>query len=265
MIKKLLYILTLILLILLWSCTSTHTEKKILIALSKGKGSKHYIRYGEWLEENNPNVKCVDLYYVNSIEEIDNIMSEASGLVLTGGPDVHPGRYGQEFDTARCEIDPKRDTLEFYLIEQAKLRGMPILGICRGLQILNVAYGGTLFVDIPSDYGTKVIHRCDSIYCYHYVTIDTVSLLYSIMKEKRLKVNSYHHQGINKMADAFIVNARSDDGLIEGIEFKKKYDNPFLLAVQWHPERLNSQTSMKLARHFIRECFNFNNLKIIKK
>lgn len=249
-------------LIFLGSCVNTKHNEKIIIALSKGKGSEHYEQYGKWLEENSNKIQCVDLYYIKSKKKIDEILSHAAGIVLTGGPDVHPGRYGREFDTARCEIDPYRDTLEFYLIKYAQLHKIPILGICRGLQILNVAYGGTLFVDIPTDYGTEIIHRCDSDYCYHNVTLDTSRLLYTIMKMQKIKVNSYHHQGINKLAKSLLENAESDDKLIEGIELKNK--NQFLIATQWHPERLGDVTSKRLARYFISECLNFYNKKIIQ-
>ncbi len=256
--KRIISISSFLLMLFLWSCISSRDDDKFIIALSKGVGSKHYERYSKWLEENNDKVVCVDLYTLQP-EEVNNIMSKATGLVLTGGPDVHPGRYGREFDTARCAIDMRRDTLEFHLIELAKSRKMPILGICRGLQIMNVAQDGTLFVDIPEDFGTDVVHRCDSAYCYHYVTIDTLSMLYQIMNESRLKVNSYHHQGINIIADDFVVNARSDDSFIEGIELKNKKNSPFFMAVQWHPERLASETSKRLAQKFINECINFAN------
>jgi len=254
-------IVLLFLLTLLWGCATSQNESKILIALSKGVGSEHYERYGKWLEENSDKIICVDLYSLQTQEEVDDIMSIAAGLVLTGGPDVHPDKYGRKFDTARCEIDPKRDSLEFHLIKLAKEKKMPVLGICRGLQILNVAQGGTLFVDIPDDYGTDVIHRCDSVFCYHNVTIDTLSLLYNIMKERKLKVNSYHHQGINIIADNYVVNAHADDNFIEGIELKDKENKPFFLAVQWHPERLKSETSKRLARRFVNECLYFVNKK----
>ncbi len=243
------------------ACASRQQEEKIIIALSKGAGSEHYLQYKKWIESINDNVQGVDLYYLSDREEVDAVMSKTSGLVLTGGPDVHPGRYGREFDTSRCEIDARRDTLEFYLIELAKRKHLPVLGICRGLQILNVANGGTLFVDIPEDYGTKVIHRSDTGVCYHYVTIDTLSLLYNIVKVKRIKVNSSHHQGIKVPAEKFVVNARSDDNFIEGIELKNKSGQPFFLAVQWHPERLNDEISERILRRFIESCLIFQKSK----
>ncbi len=239
---------------ILIACSSTRQEDKIIIALSKGTGSEHYEQYAKWLESGSDNIQCVDLYYISNLNDVDKIMSTASGLVLTGGPDVHPGRYGKEYDTARCVIDARRDTLEFHLIELAQRKGLPVLGICRGLQILNVAYGGTLFVDIPEDYGTIVKHRSDTGNCYHNVTIDTLTLLYNIVRVKQAKVNSSHHQGIEKTADSFRVNARSDDKFIEGIELKNNKGKAFFLAVQWHPERLNDETSERILRKFIESC-----------
>jgi putative glutamine amidotransferase len=234
-------------------------KPEIKVALSKGKGSEHYDNYGKWLNEINPDIEYVDLYHLNRAEAL-KILEDCSGLVLTGGPDVHPDRYGKGFDTARCEIDLKRDTLEFELIKLAKKLKIPVLAICRGEQILNVAEGGSLIVDIPSDFDTLVQHQCkETSNCFHKVMIVKNTLLSDITGLQFGEVNSNHHQGVHKLADIFIASAFSQDGLIEAYELKDKKNKPFLLAVQWHPERLDksNKLSSAIGEKFLMEVKKF--------
>lgn len=249
--------------VLFIGCQNLKPEKTI-IAISKGAGSEHYDRYKQWLESFDKDIDCIDLTYCENDSIRAVIMSKASGLLLTGGPDVHPGRYGKEYDTARCYIEPTRDTLEYKLLNIAIQQEMPVLGICRGLQLLNVAFGGTLFVDIPEDYGTQIIHRNEKQgFCYQEINLVKNSMLYSLIKKDNFTVNSFHHQGIEKLADEFIANAFADDGFIEGIE-RKDSGKPFILAVQWHPEREEFQGSSKrIATEFIIKSkeYSLSNLK----
>lgn len=235
--NKLLQIAIIIaLLAVLFSCEK---EPEFKIALSKSDTTKHYVQYKKWLEKINAEIECVNLYHLDSAEAQKRLL-ECSGLILTGGPDVAPSYYGKTEDSARCQIDFRRDTLEFDLIETAYRLDMPILGICRGQQILNVSFGGSLIVDIPSDFDTTVAHRCeDSENCFHKIMTVEGSKLRKICQSDYGLVNTNHHQGIDRLAKAFKASAFSKDGLIEAIEWKNPKEKQYLIAVQWHPERMD--------------------------
>lgn len=225
------------------------------VALSKGSGGSHYKNYSKWIEDNSSGVGTIDLHNM-SVEDAIRKLEKCNGLILTGGPDVHPGRYGKPGDTARCAIDERRDTLEFALIERAMELNLPILAICRGEQILNVYYGGTLVVDIPEDFGDDVVHRCaDSENCFHGVRIEPGSQLSEIVGVSQGTVNTNHHQAVDELADVFAVSAASEDGLIEAYEWLDKDGRPFLIAVQWHPERLDPENplSKELVEKFVEQ------------
>ncbi len=141
-------------------------------------------------------------------------------------------------------------------------REMPILGVCRGQQILNVAKHGTLYIDIPTDINSMVHHRCkDWKNCYHNVKVLPDNLLFSISGVNQGKVNTNHHQAINRLAKDFKVLAVSNDGIIESIGWKDTLEKPFLLAVQWHPERMDTTNmlSRPIARKFLKEADKFKN------
>ncbi len=249
---------------LLLSCSE---EPPLRIALTKGKGSEHYLNYERWLRKYNNDIEFVDLYHI-SREEALKVLNECSGIVLTGGPDVHPFYYGKASDTIKCDIDLKRDSLEFESISLALKLGLPILAICRGEQILNVALKGSLIVDIPTDYDTLIKHKClNPDTCYHDVMIIRNSLLYDISQVTQGVVNSNHHQAVDKLADDFIATAYSKDGIIEAYEWKDKTKKPFLIAVQWHPERLDSSNplSYKIGKRYIDEVIKFYKNNVVKK
>jgi putative glutamine amidotransferase len=243
-------------LIVLTSCSSSNTVK---IAFSKASGSANYQAYIDWVLALDNKIECIDLYNMSFYDAL-KALDDCSGLILTGGPDVHPDRYGKNNDTSRCEIDVGRDTLEFALINKALEMELPIFAICRGEQILNVAKGGTLIVDIPADYGRAVIHRCeDPSKCFHNVNIVDGALLNEISNVKSSLVNSNHHQAVERLANDFVASAISDDGLIEAFEYKEHTFMPFLLAVQWHPERLGIEHPLSgpLLDSFIENARNF--------
>jgi putative glutamine amidotransferase len=243
----------------LWGCS----DDRIKIALSKGAGSDSYTQYASWLKSYNPNIDCIDLYFLDRNKAVD-ILKECSGLVLTGGPDVHPDFYGKGYDTARCAIDMIRDTLEFALIKQAMKMKIPILAICRGEQILNVAMGGTLIVDIPDDLGDMIIHRClDHTDCFHKVEIMPGTMFEMICGVDSGTVNTNHHQAVDKLAEVFKIAACSHDGLIEAYEWIDPNGKPPLIAVQWHPERMDRSNplSSHLAEHFLHEVMIYHQRK----
>lgn len=154
--------------------------------------------------------------------------SVIDGLLLAGGADVNPARYGEQICFDSVEADDSRDEFEFLMIKKFLPTGKPILGICRGEQVLGVALGGKLFQHIESHKQTDArnIHRQN-------VTVDKNSRLYEITGKSTLAVNSFHHQAVKAVPEDVFVSARADDGIIEGIESKT---HPFLIGVQWHPE-----------------------------
>ncbi len=169
-----------------------------------------------------------------------SIAGSVHGLLLTGGPDVDPACYGEQPHAAVSDVKRDRDEFEIALIRDAAAKGLPVFAICRGLQILNVAFGGTLFQDLPSLGGKTLQHSRPTPLCAiaHEVWITRTSLLASLMPEKLAEadscgVNSRHHQAVNRVADGFEVTATAPDGVIEAIEHRTL---PFCVAVQWHPE-----------------------------
>lgn len=242
-------------------CGTETGKDPVRIALSKGSPDSSYANYYHWIHTLDSTVVCTDMYDM-PIDSAIKLFGECSGLILTGGTDIHPGFYDKAHDTARCmRIDGHRDLLEMTLIDSALAWGMPILGICRGHQVLNVALGGSLIVDIPSDFGTTVRHQCeDYLGCFHSVTVDAASLLYEISKSASGEVNTNHHQSIDRVAPPLKATAFADDGLIEAAEWNDPINKAFLLGVQWHPERLrlDNPLSGKVGFKFLSECRNYN-------
>jgi len=176
--KKNILLLLLIPLFILSSCNGEKKAENIIIGISKGAPEQYYGNYSKWLKTADSTIICIDLYHM-SLDSALLRLEGCSGLLISGGPDVHPGRYDAAEDTVKCgSIDYYRDSLEFALIKKAKSLQMPILGICRGLQIFNVYHGGSLYADIPTDLDTLVKHRCPDTYnCFHEVRIMQGSLL----------------------------------------------------------------------------------------
>ena len=160
------------------------------------------------------------------------ILAAVSGLVLTGGEDVDPARYRAAPHPKLGEIDPQRDAVELALIAGARQRGLPILAICRGIQILNVALGGTLYQDLSSERPGPLDHA--DARARHGLAVEPGSLLERTLRARTASVNSRHHQAIRDLAPALRATARADDGLIEGVETVDRA--PWTLGVQWHPE-----------------------------
>ena len=176
------------------------------------------------------------------------------GLILSGGHDISPYNYGQEPSQKIGETFPERDTYEIILLEESKKRNIPILGICRGFQLINVAAGGTLYQDLSLIPGNILKHNqvSNPTLKTHKVEIKENSFISSIFGKETM-VNSFHHQVINKVANDFIVVAKASDGVVEAIEHKTY---KFLVAVQWHPEMLavNCEKARVLFSKFVEEA-----------
>ncbi len=162
------------------------------------------------------------------------------GLLLSGGSDLDPRYYGEEPAPELGPTIPERDAFEMPLLELALRRGLPILGICRGMQLLNVALGGTLYQDLPSQWGRGVLkHRQKTPKWQptHEVEVRGGAYLAKIMDRDVIKVNSYHHQGIKDLAGGLVVSARSSDGVAEAVEAWDLSER-WLVGVQWHAEAM---------------------------
>jgi putative glutamine amidotransferase len=170
------------------------------------------------------------------------ILDSAGGLLLTGGEDVDPKRYDTAPHPKLGALNPVRDATELALFEAARLRRMPVLAICRGIQIVNVAFGGTLYQDLPSEHPSNVEHDSphDRATRSHDVTITAGSHVAAATGAAQMAVNSYHHQAVRRLGEGLRVSAVAPDGVIEGVEVA----DPawWVLCVQWHPEDLTTDT-----------------------
>ncbi len=227
--------------------------KNMIIGISDcGK----FFNYENWMKE--PGIEIIKLSYrqnnFNDIEKCD-------GIVLTGGEDVNPRLYNQPEFLRYCnpkEIDEKRDEFEWKILQHTEEKQKPLLGICRGLQIANVFYGGTLVPDIPA-FGkynhSKFENKTDR---KHWIDVDTNSFLYQIVSEQKGEVNSAHHQSADMPGYGLVANSMSPDGIIEGME-RRLETQSFLLLVQWHPERmenLQSNFSKNIKQSFLDAVIN---------
>ena len=166
---------------------------------------------------------------------LERLTTLCDGILLTGGQDVEPALYGREKSPACGETCPARDAMERRLLELALARDLPLLGICRGIQLLNAALGGTLVQDLPGERPSAVTHRMQPPYdrAAHTVRLLPGTPLASLLGMETLGVNSCHHQGIGALASPLREMACAPDGLIEAVYLP---DRRFAWAVQWHPE-----------------------------
>lgn len=226
------------------------------IAISRGDLQGSYPMYQQWINACEHGVELINLYGMSSKDAEFQLM-KCSGLLLSGGNDIHPYHYNKSEKADKCiSIDDQRDTLEFLVILKALSLNLPILGICRGMQMLNVVLGGNLITDIPSEVATDILHHREGDQkdnCFHEINILPNSLISAIVNQKTAFVNSYHHQSIDCISGILTVSATSPDGIIEAIEWKNPEERPFLLGVQWHPERMNNYDifSLSIAVAFI--------------
>ncbi|GAA3692169.1 gamma-glutamyl-gamma-aminobutyrate hydrolase family protein [Gordonia hankookensis] len=162
----------------------------------------------------------------------DRVVDGLDALVLTGGKDLDPGSYGRQPHPATDEPRVDRDAWEFALFDAALRAGVPMLGICRGAQVINVAFGGTLHQHLPDVLGHSRHQAGNAVFTTTRISVTPGTRLASLMGEQT-SAECYHHQAIDRVGDGLVVCARDDEGVIEAVE---RPGEPFVLAVQWHPE-----------------------------
>ena len=186
-------------------------------------------------------------------ERLEDLISRLDGILFTGGGDIHPQHYGSQMHPLVDDIDAERDEIEINLVQKITKTELPFMGICRGLQVLNVALGGSLYKDIldqrPEARKHQYYPNWPRNYLAHAVRIESTSQLGRILGLENVEVNSLHHQGIRNLAPGLQATAFAPDGLVEAFEVPGR---PFALAVQWHPEWLQEHVPMQtLFRAFV--------------
>ena len=190
-------------------------------------------------------------------EALAGLVDAMDGFLFSGGVDVDPLRFGQQQRPGCGAISPLRDANELALARMLARRvDKPVLGICRGFQVLNVALGGDLYQDLAADKGGELINhrqKQPETYVSHSVSLAPDSRLCAIHGAREIMVNSLHHQGVRRLADGFVQTAEAPDGVIEGAELA---GHPFFIGVQWHPERLwwQSEQHLNLFRALAAAC-----------
>ena len=205
---------------------------------------------------------------INDYKTSFSIIEKIDGIIFSGGNDVNPKYYNEEAEFEYKNLVDKLDELEVNLYKKVLLEtSMPILGICRGLQLINIAHGGSLFQEMRMGEYPKHTYSKEPLskdVLAHDVSIKEDSLLFKIVEEKNILTNSFHHQSIKKIGEGLRINAISEDGIVEGIE---GIEDRFLLGVQWHPEMLapndsaNDIYSRRIFEYFIKKSNDFKSYK----
>lgn len=207
-------------------------------------------KYTKSLERAGAAVRWIELDDVeNAVKEV----MKCDGLLLPGGADIDPKLYGQTPSEKCGKPNEKRDMAEPKIFEAFLSTGKPVLGICRGIQLINVCMGGTLLQDIKEEQKYNHADFFSRARSAHPVTISEDSLLYEIFDSVSENVNSLHHQAVDKVGKGLKVTAKSEDGYIEALELE---GHPFCVAVQWHPEHMSkkSMQQRKLFSAFVSKC-----------
>jgi putative glutamine amidotransferase len=212
----------------------------------------NYENYPRWIQSGDLDIEVVTLTPENR-QEFDRCL----GLVLSGGIDTHPKFYGSEildYPLAPEQFNEGRDQFELDLFRQAVERKIPVLAICRGMQLANIALGGDVIQDLETS-GKSNHRKNEKSDGVHPLTIARNSLLYSITGTEVGLVNSAHHQGLGRISSDFVVTAMSLDEVVEAIEWKDPSGKGFFLGVQWHPERLDQIFQWNISGYGIRDRF----------
>jgi len=183
----------------------------------------------------------------NQTEYLTSIVSRIDGLLIPGSRDMDPKHYNEEPHPKLNPMNEERTAAEYIVLESALDKKLPILGICGGMQFINVFFGGSLHQDIQDILENPLIHVKGAV---HPLKLNEKSELYGIIRKNDFIVNSYHHQAINKIGKGLKTTAHTSDGIVEGLESEEH----FLQAVQWHPELEDSEISKKIFESFISKC-----------
>jgi putative glutamine amidotransferase len=198
--------------------------------------------YRRWINM-EPGVEVVKLsFHDQNAAEVKS----CDGILFSGGEDVHPSLYGKpEFveEYGLKDIIPDRDQFEYEVIKKALEEKKPVLGICRGLQLINVYLGGTLLPDIPSLSKSTAHGKISGQDQIHEIRVESLSMLHDITGQEKGQVNSAHHQGVDKPAGNLKISAFSEPSVVEAMEWKNPFNKSWLLLVQWHPERMQDPSS----------------------
>ena len=242
-------ILTLFILILIFPECSDRKSDLILIS----KDSR--LRIEKWFSSIDPGIEIREFYSIPP-DSMDYYLIRADGIVIGGGEDVNPAMYGKPEYLEVCgEVDDFRDSIEKVMIQFALLNDIPLLGICRGQQIINVVAGGSLIPDLPTYKPGPIVHR-DSSDIAHIIFAESGSWLSGLIGHDSVWVNSRHHQAVDEVSEKFHIAAYAPDGVIESIEIRSEENHPFAIAVQWHPESLLDSLSYSIGRLFITSIKN---------
>jgi putative glutamine amidotransferase len=181
-------------------------------------------------------------------DDLRAVYERLDGVLLPGGGDIDPDYFAESRSPNLGTVDAARDRIELALARLALTNGKPLLGVCRGMQVMNVAFGGSLYQDLPTEYPRALERHSHPVKDYprehlaHLVSVEEESRLARVLGSPIVQVNSRHHQAVKRVGEGLIVVAHAPDGVIEGVEAP---DHPFALGVQWHPENLQAMPEMK--------------------
>jgi putative glutamine amidotransferase len=222
--------------------------KKVTIGITHSEA--RYENYPSWIKGDDADIEIIEL---SADHQNWDQIEDCDGILLTGGIDMHPQFYDSanlKYPFAPDTFDQKRDEFEMHVFETALNLEHPILAICRGHQLVNVALGGNLIQDLGEKNDT---HKRTEEDKQHTIKTEAGSLLQAISGDAGT-INSAHHQAIQDLSEELMANSYSPDGVIEGAEWKEKDDKPWLLTVQWHPERMTDKDTNPFSKN-IREAF----------
>lgn len=235
------------------------------IALTNTGDREKHGYYVQWLQRQDASIEIIRL---DETDKNAHLLNQCDGLVLSGGVDIHPSIYRgpEKYPHAPKSWYRERDEFEMALFKKARDKDMPVLAVCRGLQLVNVVLGGTLIQDL-GEAGDKT-HEAGYEDKRHAIAIAPQTLLHELVGSDKADINSAHHQAIDTLGKGLQPNARAADGTIEGIEWADKAGKPFLLGVQWHPERMfmlglgETPASRAIRDRFIAEIKKVNTTRL---
>jgi len=190
--------------------------------------------YLEWLKYFNIEYTILDYEDSNSFASFE----KCKGLILSGGIDIYPELFNDwETKEDTGKYNTFRDGYELRLLEYSVTNNIPVLGICRGMQLINIYFNGSLIYDIPTIRNVYHQNETKELILLHNINIFKNTLLYNSVNTENGSVTSLHHQSVDRLGEGLMINSKADDGIIEGIEYLNKSNKSFLLGVQWHPEK----------------------------